>query len=110
MSGSTAIPQPSTARTVVCSPGCGGRYVPSVQATESPKNVTRGWAPGVRPGRRIGGGRPGAGAPVGAGAGGGGAVTGAAPPGVAGAGSGAPPPIAAAAAEKRAGTAAGAPR
>src|SRR2546430_17107959 len=91
MSGSTAIPQPSTARTVVCSPGCGGRYVPSVQATESPKNVTRGWAPGVRPGRRIGGGRAGAGGPVGAGAGGGGGGAGTGPPGGGRPGGGAPP-------------------
>src|SRR2546430_10748958 len=95
MSGSTAIPQPSTARTVVCSPGCGGRYVPSVQATESPKNVTRGWAPGVRPGRRIGGGRPGAGGPVGADACEGRAVARTAPPGRAGPGRVAPPPDAA---------------
>ena len=33
--------------------------MPSVQDTESPKNVTRGSAPGARPGRRIGGTWPG---------------------------------------------------
>src|SRR2546421_12088646 len=105
MSGSTAIPHPSTARTVVCSPGCGGRYVPSVHATESPKNVTLGWSPGVRPGRRIGGGRPDVVAPMGADAGGGSAITGTAPPDEAGSGRGATPTIAAAAAQNVAGAA-----
>src|SRR5262249_21226295 len=35
-------------------PGCGGRYVPRLHDTESPKNVIRGCCPGWRPGRSIG--------------------------------------------------------
>src|SRR5215510_8368293 len=57
MSGSVAMPHPSIARTLTHSPGCGGRYLPITQETESPKKVTRGSVPEVptlRPGRSIG--------------------------------------------------------
>ena len=43
---SRAMPQPWIARTVTMSPDAGGRYVPRVQDTESPKNVIRGSVPG----------------------------------------------------------------
>jgi hypothetical protein len=49
MSGNSAMPQPSMDRTLVQIPGCFGKYVPSVQETESPRNVTRGSVPGFRP-------------------------------------------------------------
>src|SRR5215467_8293185 len=54
MSGSVAMPHPWIARSLTHRPGWEGRYLPMTQDTESPRNVTRGSLPGLRPGRSIG--------------------------------------------------------